>query len=204
MVVGDSDGIRTWVAMTVWGSKYLGWNNRWIFGYAGTGEMVLALQAGRDRDVGHGQRQAHPRPGAGRRGGSRLVLLTDKRRKDFPDIPTFSEEMLGDKKPSRGIAWQAYKVWAGPSDVDKFIHAPEGTPDNVMSILHSAWAKMVQDPAFPGATPPSSSARPWRTRDGRGYDRSWPWRSPTPPQEVKDFLFNIRKEHGLPTGKKKK
>ena len=23
-------------------------------------------------------------------------------------------------------------------------------------------------------------------------------------KEVKDFLFNIRKEHGLPTGKKKK
>jgi tripartite-type tricarboxylate transporter receptor subunit TctC len=28
VVVGDTDGIRNWIAMTVWGAEYLGWNLR--------------------------------------------------------------------------------------------------------------------------------------------------------------------------------
>ena len=199
VVVGDSDGIRTWVAMTVWGSKYLGWNNRWIFGYAGTGEMVLALRQGEIEMWGTGnaklirdlQRDGVVDP---------LVLLTDKRRKDFPDVPTF-QELLVDKRPS-GVAWQAYKVWAGPSDVDKFLHAPKGTPASVMKTLHGAWAKMVKDAKFQTeATKFFGEA--WRTRDGAATAKLV-LEVTNASQEVKDFLFNIRKEHGLPTGKKKK
>ena len=199
VVVGDTDGIRTWVAMTVWGAKYLDWNTRWIFGYAGTGEMVLALRQGEMEMWGTGNAKLIrdlEKDGV----VDPLVLLTDKRRRDFPDIPTF-QEMLGDKKPS-GVAWQAYKVWAGPSDVDKFLHAPKGTPDNVMNILHSAWAKMVQDPGFKTqATKFFGEA--WRTRDGAATAKLVK-EVTNATQEVKDFLFNIRKEHGLPTGKKKK
>lgn len=33
VVVGDTDGIRNWIAMTVWGAEYIGWNLRWIYGY---------------------------------------------------------------------------------------------------------------------------------------------------------------------------
>lgn len=199
VVVGDSDGIRTWVAMTVWGAKYLGWNNRWIFGYAGTGEMVLALRQGEIEMWGTAnaklirdlQRDGVVDP---------LVLLTDKRRKDFPDIPTF-EEMIGDKKPA-GISWQAFKVWAGPTDVDKFVHAPKGTPDNIMNILHTAWGKMVEDAQFK-AEATKFFGEAWRTRDGPAT-KKLVLEVTHAPQEVKDFLTNIRKEHGLPTGKKKK
>ncbi len=198
VVVGDSDGIRTWVAMTVWGAKYLGWNNRWIFGYAGTGEMVLALRQGEIEMWGTGnaklirdlQKDGVVDP---------LVLLTDERRRDFPDVPTFAE-VLGDKKPS-GVAWQAYKVWAGPSDVDKFLSAPKGTPDDVVKVLRGAWAEMVEDPKFKvDATKFFGEA--WRTRDGPATGKLV-LEVTNASREVKDFLFDIRKEHGLPTGKKK-
>ena len=108
--------------------------------------------------------------------------------------------MLGDKKPS-GVAWQAYKVWTGPSDVDKFLHAPQGTPDNVMDILHTAWARMVKDPGFQ-AQATNFFGEAWRTRDGPATAELVK-EATNVTREVTDFLFNIRKEHGLPTGKKK-
>ena len=46
VVVGDTDGIRTWIAMTVWGAEYLGWNLRWIYGYPGSRELQLAIRQG--------------------------------------------------------------------------------------------------------------------------------------------------------------
>ena len=45
-VVGDTDGIRNWIAMTVWGAEYLGWNLRWIYGYPGSRELQLAIRQG--------------------------------------------------------------------------------------------------------------------------------------------------------------
>ena len=199
VVVGDSDGIRTWVAMTVWGAKYLGWNNRWIFGYAGTGEMVLALRQGEIEMWGTAnaklirdlQKDGVVEP---------LVLLTDKRRKDFPDVPTFVEA-LGDKKPS-GVAWQAYRVWTRPSDVDKFLSVPKGTPDNVVKILRDAWGKMVEDPKFQ-ADATKFFGEAWLQRDGPTTAKLV-LEATNATQEVKDFLLKIRKEYGLPTGKKKK
>jgi hypothetical protein len=46
VVVGDTDGIRDWIAMTVWGAEYLGWNLRWIYGYPGSRELQLAIRQG--------------------------------------------------------------------------------------------------------------------------------------------------------------
>ena len=46
VVVGDTDGISTWIAMTVWGAEYLGWNLRWIYGYPGSRELQLAIRQG--------------------------------------------------------------------------------------------------------------------------------------------------------------
>ena len=198
VVVGDSDGIRTWVAMTVWGAKYLDWNNRWIFGYAGTGEMVLALRQGEIEMWGTANAKLIrdlQKDGV----VDTLVLLTDKRRKDFPDVPTF-EEVLGDKKPS-GVAWRAYNVWTKPSDVDKFLSAPKGTPDNVVKILRDAWARMVEDATFQ-ADATKFFGEAWRVRDGEATAQLV-LEATDATKEVKDFLFNIRKEHGLPTGKKK-
>ena len=198
VVVGDSDGIRTWVAMTVWGAKYLDWNNRWIFGYAGTGEMVLALRQGEIEMWGTANAKLIrdlQKDGV----VDALVLLTDKRRKDFPDVPTF-EEVLGDKKPS-GVAWRAYNVWTKPSDVDKFLSVPKGTPANVVKILRDAWGTMVQDARFQ-AEATKFFGEAWRTRDGAATAKLV-MEATDATKEVKDFLFNIRKEHGLPTGKKK-
>lgn len=197
VVVGDPDGIRTWVAMTVWGAKYLGWNNRWIFGYAGTGELVLALRQG-EIDM-WGTANAKLIRGLVKDGVvDTIATLASERRRDFPDVPTF-KELLGDKKPT-GVSWQAYQVWAGPSDVDKFLVAPPGTPGHVMTLLREAWAKMIADPEFQKqATTFFGDA--WITRDAAATKKIIK-EVTTAPREVKDFLRTIKTEYGLPVGKK--
>src|SRR5574341_235962 len=124
VVVGDTDGIRTWVAMTVWAAEYLDWNLRWIYGYPGSREIQLAIRQG-EIDVWATQNAKLVQDL--QREGVVQVLVTEEneRRKDFPTVPTFLE-LLGNKKPT-GIAWQAYQGWAGAPELDKFLVAPEGT-----------------------------------------------------------------------------
>jgi hypothetical protein len=67
----------------------------------------------------------------------------EKRREDFPEVPTFLE-LLGSRKPS-GLSWQAYKAWAGTPELDKFLAAPEGTPDHLVRMLREAFMKLMKD-----------------------------------------------------------
>ncbi|HSK30931.1 MAG TPA: tripartite tricarboxylate transporter substrate-binding protein, partial [Candidatus Limnocylindria bacterium] len=116
LVVGDSDGIRTWVAMTVWSAEYLNWNLRWLYGYKGSRELSLSLRQG-EIDVWATQ-NAKLIQDLRKEGVVELVYQQDdERRPEFPDVPTFLE-YLGSKKPS-GVPWEAYGAWANAEDVDK-------------------------------------------------------------------------------------
>src|SRR5688572_14858349 len=143
VVVGDTDGIRNWIAMTVWGAEYLGWNLRWIYGYPGSRELQLAIRQG-EIDIWATQNAKLVKDL--QREGVVQVLATeeDQRREDFPEAPTFLE-LLGAKKPT-GISWQAYQAWAGASELDKYLVAPEGTPEDLVKTLREAFTKVMKDP----------------------------------------------------------
>lgn len=199
VVVGDTDGIRSWVAMTVWGAEYLGWNLRWIYGYPGSRELALAIRQG-EIDMWATQNAKLIRDL--QREGVIHVLATDSdtRRKDFPETPTFVE-LLGPKRPS-GLAWQAYLAWAGAPELDKFLVAPEGTPDHLVNLLREAFMKAMKDPeldkegdkffgdgwkAYPGETIETV------IRDHTAIS-----------SEAKEFLVKIRQKYGLPVGDRRK
>lgn len=195
VVVGDTDGIRTWVAMTVWGAEYLGWNLRWLYGYTGGGELALAFRQGEIEmwatasveNIADLIKDGVAKP---------IAVSGDRRRQDFADIPTF-EELLGDKRPS-GAAWDAYLAWAGDRQVDKFIVAPEGTPDDIVAVVRDAFQKMSRDPEF------ISQANQW-------FGKGWHVRTgqetellirkvTTVSKEAWGVLRSFRKKYGLPTG----
>src|SRR5262245_6969726 len=47
VVMGAPAGTpRSGMQMTAWGIEYLGWNAKWIVGYRGTNELMLALERG--------------------------------------------------------------------------------------------------------------------------------------------------------------
>ena len=143
VVVGDTDGIRNWIAMTVWGTEYLGWNLRWIYGYPGSRELQLAIRQG-EIDIWATQ-NAKLVKDLQREGVVQIIgTEEDQRRADFPDAPTFLE-LLGSKKPT-GLSWQAYQSWAGAPELDKYLVAPEGTPDHLIKLLREAFMQVMKDP----------------------------------------------------------
>lgn len=199
LVVGDADGTRTWLSMTVWGAEYLGWNLKWIYGYPGTGELVLALRQG-ELDV-FATQNAKIIQGLHKDGVVEyLTQQDDERRPDFPDVPTF-EETLGAKKPS-GVSWQAYLAWAGPGVVDKFLVAPKGTPDDVVRLLREAFIKMRQDPEFKDQATKFFGGG-WSVGSGEKAEALIREVTTVSPDTM-SFLTKIRKKYGLPTAPPKK
>lgn len=199
VIVGDADGSRTWLAVTVWAAEYLGWNLKWIYGYPGTGELVLALRQG-EFDM-FATQNAKIIQGLHKDGVVEyLTQQEDERRRDFPDVPTF-EEILGAKKPS-GTSWQAYLAWAGPAAVDKFLVAPQGTPDDIVRVLREAFAKMRQDPEFKDQATKFFGGG-WSLRPGEKAEALIREVTTVPP-EAMSFLTKVRKKYGLPTAPPKK
>jgi tripartite-type tricarboxylate transporter receptor subunit TctC len=198
VVVGDSDGIRSWVAMTVWAAEYLGWNLRWIYGYPGSRELQLAIRQG-EIDI-WATANVKLVNDLKREGVVQVLLAEDERRRaDFPDVPTFLET-LGAKKPT-GLAWQAFVGWAGSPDLDKFLVAPAGTPDHLVKTLREAFAKVMKDPEV--------------DKEGDKFFGDG-WRPITPERveeviheqtsiskEAKDFITKLRQKYNLPVGEKK-
>ncbi|HEX2929147.1 MAG TPA: tripartite tricarboxylate transporter substrate-binding protein [Candidatus Binatia bacterium] len=197
VVVGDSDGIRSWVAMTVWAAEYLGWNLRWIYGYPGSRELQLAIRQG-EIDI-WATANVKLVNDLQREGIVQIVLAEDERRRaDFANIPTFLET-LGAKKPT-GLAWQAFVGWAGSPDLDKFLVAPPGTPDNLVKMLREAFAKVMKDPEvdkegdkfFGDGWKPITSERVEEVIQEQT----------TISKEAKEFITKLRQKYNLPLGEK--
>ena len=197
VVVGDTDGIRSWVAMTVWGAEYVGWNLRWIYGYPGSRELQLAIRQG-EIDM-WATANVKLVKDLQREGVVQIVLAEDERRReDFPDVPSFIET-LGAKKPA-GLAWQAFVGWAGSPELDKFLVAPGGTPDPLVKILREAFDKVMKDPEVDkegdkffgdGWKPVAAERVDNLIRDQIGI-----------PKEAKDFIAKLRQKYNLPIGEK--
>jgi tripartite-type tricarboxylate transporter receptor subunit TctC len=197
-VVGDTDGIRNWIAMTVWGAEYLGWNLRWIYGYPGSRELQLAIRQG-EIDLWATQ-NAKLVKDLQREGVAQIVATEeDQRREDFSEVPTFIE-LLGAKKPT-GLSWQAYQAWAGAPELDKYLVVPEATPENLVKLLREAFLRAMKDPEVDkegdkffgdGWKPIAAEKIEVVIRDHIAI-----------PKEAKDFITKMRQKYGLPVGETK-
>ena len=198
VVVGDTDGIRNWIAMTVWGAEYLGWNLRWIYGYPGSRELQLAIRQG-EIDIWATQ-NAKLVKDLQREGVVQIIgTEEDQRRADFPDAPTFLE-LLGSKKPT-GLSWQAYQSWAGAPELDKYLVAPEGTPDHLIKLLREAFMQVMKDPEV-DKDGDKFFGDGWRAHNAEkieGVIRE----HIAIPKEAKDYITKLRQKYSLPAGEAK-
>jgi tripartite-type tricarboxylate transporter receptor subunit TctC len=198
VVVGDTDGIRSWVAMTVWATEYLGWNMRWIYGYPGSRELQLAIRQG-EIDM-WATANVKLVQDLQREGVVQIVLAEDERRReDFPNVPSFLET-LGAKKPT-GLAWQAFVGWAGSPELDKFLVAPGETPEPLLKSLREAFAKVMKD---------SDVDKEGDKFFGDGWKPITPERvedlireQTSLSKDAKDFITKMRKKYNLPLGETK-
>ena len=195
VVVGDTDGIRNWIAMTVWGAEYLGWNLRWIYGYPGSRELQLAIRQG-EIDVWATQ-NAKLVKDLQREGVVQVVATEeDQRREDFPEVPTFLE-LLGAKKPT-GLSWQAYLAWAGAPELDKYLVAPEGTPDHLVKLLREAFMKIMKDPEV-DKEGDKFFGDGWKAHGAEKIEAVVRDHIAIP-KEAKDYITKMRQKYSLPVG----
>ncbi|MDP2719666.1 MAG: tripartite tricarboxylate transporter substrate-binding protein [Dehalococcoidia bacterium] len=149
VIMGTRSGEETFNLIPLFGREFLGWNVKWLTGFGGTGEIVLAFLRGEVDMFGDGQNVKMVMEQGLAETVAQIGIYEKgnfKRRPDFPDTPTMVE-VLGDKKPS-GIAWQGYMATLAAQFVFKFTAAPPKTPDNIVKILTDAFTQMNKDPKF--------------------------------------------------------
>ncbi len=153
VIVGAVDGTRSSLQMVVWATQWLGWNTKWVVGYNGTKELILALQRGETdltstgnsfiiKDViGAGKHEALVQSGT--RAGNKIV-----RRTDFNKLPMFRELMADKLKGQDKVVQEAFRFWQNLAVLDKWIALPPGTPKPKVAAWRAAFEGLRSNSDF--------------------------------------------------------
>lgn len=150
VVVADADGLRSGVMMAAWGVLYLNWNLRWVLGYPGTSEMVLAVQRGEaDLTATAGIGHIHAMIETGQIVPiSQIGIFSEGkivRRKAFQDVPLITELLEG-KMDAEGA--EAMRTWVPGNQIGKWFALPPGASPELLATYRAAFDKVGQDPEF--------------------------------------------------------
>lgn len=150
--VGSATGIpRNAMQMAMWGIEYLGWNAKWVTGYPGTNDLMLALTRGEidmtttgdivaiNNQVNSGNFKILAQTGNSE--GTQILP-----RPDFGSAPVFADLMQGKLKDP--VADKAFQYWLSINGVDKFLALVPGTSADMVATYRAAFGKLAADPEF--------------------------------------------------------
>ena len=154
VIMGDVDGNRASGQLGLWGPPFLGWNMKYVVGYAGTGAMTMAFKGGETHAyVTYNSFLLNPMKESGDfvfavqvgfpKGDSFVP------RSDFPDVPVLSNVV---KPKLSGLALEAFEGWEAMVVAGKWYALPPKTPADIVKVYRDAHDKIVQDPEFDEAT----------------------------------------------------
>jgi tripartite-type tricarboxylate transporter receptor subunit TctC len=150
-VMGDANGVRTSDQMAVWGPNYLGWNIRWVTGYPGTNEIVLAAMQGEvdllatyDESIisqfdKTGEFVFPAQTGIVQDG--KLV-----RSKGFADVPIFAEIVRPHLKSPQET--RAFESWVALAQIGKWLALPPNTDADIVRTYRQASARLTENAEF--------------------------------------------------------
>lgn len=151
IVVGTIDGIGSWEQLVMFGQKILGWNAKFVLGYRGTQEMVLALQRGEIDMTGTANPPLLQQMfstggviGVAHEGGSDDSYGAEQRAA-FGNVPPMGNLLAGKLE---GIAVDAFEFWSLVRLTDKWYALPAGTPEAIVAAYRTAFDKATADPEF--------------------------------------------------------
>jgi len=152
LIMGALGGVpRSGMLMTAWGIEFLGWNVRWVLGYRGTNELMIALERGEiDMTSTANLFQIQKLLDSGKveflsqSGTLRQALIVP--RPEFGAAPIFATMMQGKIKDP--VIQQAFDYWASMTSLDKWLALPPKTPDPMVRAYRDAYASAFTDPAF--------------------------------------------------------
>jgi hypothetical protein len=149
--VGVRSGDESWNGLFLWGAEFLKWNVRWVQGYPGGGEILLAFERN-ETDIYPTATLPTLRKLVGEgfypfvQQGMLTAAGSFQRRSEFPDVPVFEDVAKG-QRPT-GVAWQAYTIWAGSDSVGRPFHAAPKTPPELLRVLRDGFARMREGAEF--------------------------------------------------------
>jgi len=152
VVIGSVVGMpRVDIQPAIWCTRYLGWNTKWISGYHGTNEVMLAFDRGEVDMASTGnifqiqQRLKSDHLKIINQSGSfengKIV-----ERSEFGDAPLFLDQLKG--KVTDQIAMKGLDYWTALSNLDKWIGLPPETPDDIVATYRTAFARISADKEF--------------------------------------------------------
>jgi hypothetical protein len=152
VVMGSPAGIpRSGMQMTAWGSEFLGWNTKWVVGYRGTNELMLALERGEidmtstanlfllAKLIDSGRFKILVQTGTLQNGA---VVP----RPDFGDAPILAS-LLKDRITDPQ-ARAAFGYWSNIASMDKWLALPPRSPPATVSIYRETYRRMIRNPEF--------------------------------------------------------
>ena len=151
-IMGSSGPIpRQGMQVVLWGVEYFGWNVKWVTGYPGTSDLMLAL----DREEIDMTTTGNIFALQDRLKAGKLKIINQSGmikegksigRPDFGDSPLLTERLEGKIKDP--IAQKSFEYWLAMNTADKWLALHPDTPDTIVSIYRAAFEKVAADPEF--------------------------------------------------------
>jgi tripartite-type tricarboxylate transporter receptor subunit TctC len=200
VIMGALGGVpRSGMVMTAWGIEYLGWNAKWVVGYRGTNELMLALERGEidmtstgnlfliQKLVDTGKFSILVQTGMLKNG----VLVS---RADFGNAPVFAKMIDG--KITDTVARKAFEYWSDMAVTDKWLALPPKSPKPVVEVYRQAYSKVIQDPEFiDRGRKISDDIQPMLSADVEPLIRRL---ADVPPDAI-EHIANMLRKQGVPT-----
>ena len=198
LVQGDIDGERDGLLMGLWGKEYLGWNIRFVIGYASVPTVELAARRGEIDIFANGNGSIIARMAADGLGPIAQLGTRDENdrivaRAAFPNVPVF-DDLITPKLS--GKALKAYLSWRGDQLIDKWIALPPKTPDDIVAAYRKAYSQATTDPASK-AVLLRAFGDDWESYSGATVDKVVQALVETSEEDLA-FLIELRKKHALP------
>ena len=152
VVMGALGGVpRSGMQMTAWGEAFLGWNAKWVLGYRGTNDLMVALERGEidmtstanmfelQKILSQGRFKIVAQSGTLREG--RMIA-----RAEFGAAPVFANLMQG--KIADPVVQKGFEYWSSITSLDKWIALPPKTPDVYLRAYRDAYRIAFTSPDF--------------------------------------------------------
>lgn len=146
-VVGASTGPQ----MALWGLEYLHWNVKFVVGYKGTQEMILAALKG-EADSMASSSVSQLKPLLDDPNFVPFAQLGDLDEKGqfvpkaaFKDIPVFARMVMPSLKKDEQ---EILLAWLQTQYIDKWFALPAGTPEPMVQAYKKAFIQASKDPEF--------------------------------------------------------
>jgi tripartite-type tricarboxylate transporter receptor subunit TctC len=129
--------------LALWGIECLGWNVKWVVGYAGTNEVLIALDRGEiDMTVTGDLNKIRDKLNTGRM----TVLALSGARTEMPQVPLIADQIKG--KIDDPLEQKAFAYWGNYNALDKWLALPPGTEKDVVIAFREAFNTMSKDAQF--------------------------------------------------------